>query len=231
MFNLLSKKLFMKKNAILLIITGFILSAGCKKDELTVTDSDGNTYRTISIGGKTWMAEDLRTTKFNDGTSIPLVTSNNSWTGLKTAGYCEVNNDAANASLYGRLYNWYAVTDSRKLCPSGWHVPTLEEVNALVSALGGTSVAGGKLKEKGTTFWNTPNTGATNESGFSARGAGYRSYLDGTYKDFRYVVGYWTSTSHTSLTAYHKSVWFNNAEVEVSGKYNTTGLLVRCVKN
>lgn len=132
-----------------------------------IADADGNTYKIIKIGDQVWTAENLRTTRYNDGTEIPLVTDYTAWTNLTTPAYAWTNNDIGNKSVYGALYNWFAVKTC-KLCPSGWHVPTDAEWTILENHLGGISVAGGKMKETGTEHWFAPNTDATNESGFTA---------------------------------------------------------------
>lgn len=149
---------------------------------LTITGSetrsilyiDGDVYRTDTIGSQVWMVENLKTTKYNDGSSIPNVTDNTTWNGLNTGAYCWYNSDISNKKPYGALYNWYTL-NTGKLAPYGWHVPTDVEWESLIDHLGGESVAGGKLKESGTTHWQTPNIGATNESGFTAVPGGFRS--------------------------------------------------------
>ena len=148
-----------------------------------VFDHNGNAYKTIRIGSQVWMAENLKTTEYNDGTSIPLVMNNSAWSALTTAGRCYHNNDSLTYKKpYGALYNWYAV-NTGKLCPTGWHVPTDGELHTLVLMLDADAVfvlgqesliAGGKLKETGTTHWYSPNEGATNESGFTALPGGLR---------------------------------------------------------
>ncbi|MCB9001260.1 MAG: fibrobacter succinogenes major paralogous domain-containing protein [Bacteroidales bacterium] len=139
----------------------------------TVTDIDGNTYITVTIGNQVWMAENLKTTHYNDGTAIPNVTDGNEWAALTTGAYCWYSNATAYKDTYGALYNWYAV-NTGKLAPTGWHVATDAEWTTLTTYLGGESVAGGKLKETDTTHWASPNTGATNETGFTALPGGYR---------------------------------------------------------
>ena len=134
---------------------------------LTATDIDGNVYHTVTIGTQIWMVENLKTTRYNDGSPIPFVTDSSSWSNLTTPGYCWYNNDTTNKNTYGALYNWFAV-NTGKLAPTGWHVPTDDEWTTLTTYLGGESIAGGKLKETGTTHWRTPNAGATNEIGFTA---------------------------------------------------------------
>lgn len=214
----------------LFIILTIISFAGCKKESLTVTDVEGNTYKTVSIAGKTWMAESLRTTKFSDGSSIPLVASGTPWASATSAAYINVDNSADNTPVYGRLYNWYAVADSRKLCPDGWHVPSNQEYIDMITALGGSSVAGGKMKETGTAHWNAPNGGATNQSGFTGRGAGYINYL-GVFKDFKYITGFWTSTQSTASTAYHVGLLFDLADCDNYAVDKRTGFQVRCIKD
>jgi uncharacterized protein (TIGR02145 family) len=124
----------------------------------TLTDQDGNVYKTVTIGTQTWMAENLRTTKYNDGTAIANVTENTVWDTLRTGAYCNYNNTTSidTIATYGRLYNWHAV-NTGKLAPIGWHVPTADEWTKLTDDLGSGYVAGGKLKETGTSHWNSPN--------------------------------------------------------------------------
>jgi uncharacterized protein (TIGR02145 family) len=116
----------------------------------TVTDIDGNVYQTVTLGGQVWMAENLKVTRYRNGDPIPCVNDASAWSGLSTGAYCHYNNDFNNAAIYGRLYNWYAVSDSRNIAPGGWHVPTDTEWQTLVDLLGGSSVAGGKMKTTGT---------------------------------------------------------------------------------
>ena len=133
----------------------------------TVADNEGNSYQTIQIEAKTWMAENLRTNKLNDGTPVAYVTGNPEWAALTTPGYCWPDNDIGYKDVYGALYNWHAV-NTGKLCPAGWHIPTDAEWTDLETVLGGASIAAGKMKAEGTTHWINPNSGATNESGFTA---------------------------------------------------------------
>jgi len=142
----------------------------------SVTDIDGNVYQTVKIGNQWWMMENLKVTSYRNGEAIPNVTDTTEWYNLTTGAYCYYDNDAYNTTIYGRLYNWYSINDSRSIAPTGWHVPTDEEWTTVINYLGGESVAGGKLKENGTTHWTSPNNGATNESGFSALPGGYRHF-------------------------------------------------------
>jgi uncharacterized protein (TIGR02145 family) len=152
---------------------GFPVGLLTVAEAITLTDADGNVYQTVTIGAQVWMAENLRTTKYNDGTPIPNVTLAADWNALTTGAYSDYNNDPANATDYGRIYNWYAI-NTGKLAPAGWHVPTTAEWATLVTTLGGEGTAGGPAKETGNAHWNAPNTGATNTSGFTGRGSGYR---------------------------------------------------------
>jgi len=155
-----------------------------------LTDFDGNTYNTVTIGDQTWMQENLRVTKLNDGTRIPCVTDEDTWLYTNEPGYGWYDNDASTyGELYGAFYNWYTV-NTGKLCPVGWHVPTDAEWTTLTDFLGGEEIAGGKLKEAGTEHWGVPNTDATNESGFTALPGGYRSN-GGQYYSIEWSGRWW----------------------------------------
>jgi uncharacterized protein (TIGR02145 family) len=166
----------------------------------SVRDRDANLYKTIEIGAQVWMAENLRTTKYNDGTPIPEIKETSVWESLSTPGYCWYNNDASTfKNTYGALYNWYAVYTG-KLCPVGWHVPSDDEWNTLISYLGGEIAAGAKVIETGNLHWlETYIKGATNESGFTGLPGGARSFS----QDFSGFVSlgiyghWWTSTDYT----------------------------------
>ena len=158
-----------------------------------VIDIDGNIYQTVKIGDQIWMAGNLKVTHFPDGSVIPLVEDNAYWNSLETneLAYCWYNNEINNRDLYGGLYTWAAAMNGQSssianpsqvqgICPDGWHLPSDAEWTQLFNFLGGTSVAGGKLKEAGTINWSSPNTGATNESGFTALPSGLR-YPDGGF--------------------------------------------------
>jgi uncharacterized protein (TIGR02145 family) len=233
----------MKKITLILSAISFvaIVLSTCKKDDSaltflsgdTITDIDGNEYKTVIIGTQIWMAENLRTNHYIDGSPIPNVTDNSEWTDLTTGAYCWYNNDSATySSTYGALYNKFAVLDSRNLCPSGWHVPTDEEWTTLTTYLGGESVAGGKLKEKGTTHWNSPNTGANNITGFTALPGSIRIF-DGTYD----IIGYgglWCSSSEYDGGVYEmwgRYIYSWSNMVERSDYGGRNGASVRCIKD
>lgn len=195
----------------------------------TVTDIEGNVYNTITIGTQVWMIENLKATKYNDGTSIPNVTNNTAWGNLTTPGYCWYNNDVSNKNLYGALYNWYAV-NTNKLAPQGWHVPTDAEWTTLTTFLGGESIAGGKLKETGTSHWQSPNTGATNEPGFTALPGGYRSYVVTFYNICSYG-GWWSSTEDDTIYAWFRSLYSDYSDAYRNGGDKSCGFSVRCVRD
>jgi uncharacterized protein (TIGR02145 family) len=216
-----------------IIILGFILFcielSACKTNSLK--DIDGNVYKTVTIGTQVWMAENLRTTKYNDGTAIPLVTENKAWAALSTPAYCWYKNDArTNKNTFGALYNWYTIY-TNKLCPKNWHVSTNEEWVTLTTFLGGDSIAGGKLKEAGAVHWESPNTGATNESGFTALPGGYR-YIFGAF----YLGGYngiwWSATESDASNAWSRFMGYYDSIVASSRNFSKRfGYSVRCLRN
>ncbi len=196
----------------------------------TVTDYDGNVYHIVKIGDQEWMMENLKVTHYINGEPIPEVTDNSTWAGLSTGAWCNNNNDAGNGAIYGHLYNWYTVNDSRIIAPEGWHVPTDDDLQILVDYLGGSSVAGGKMKETGTTHWNSPNTGATNESGFTALPGGYRDYYFGNFSNIGSHAYFWSSSEDNSNSAWNRRLYNDYSEV-YRGNYNKKyGLSVRCIR-
>jgi uncharacterized protein (TIGR02145 family) len=197
-----------------------------------MTDQDGNTYNTITIGTQTWMAENLRTTKYQNGDAIPELTDNTSWVNSTSGAYCNYGNTTGfdTIATYGRLYNGYVISDSRSIAPEGWHVPSNDEWTTLINYLGGDTVAGSKLKEINTTHWESPNEGTTNESGFTALPAGYRS-IDGEFLSMSYYSQWWSSSVTDAANAKLRSmVYFSNdiGSGEVSMKY---GFSIRCIKD
>ena len=199
-----------------------------------VSDVDGNTYKTVQIGTQVWMAENLKTSKYSDGTTIPNITDNTQWQNNTTGAWAYYNNDAANNAKYGKLYNWYAVSKTtngnKNVCPTGWHVPTDAEWTVLTDYLGGESVAGGKLKEVGTTNWNSPNTDATNTSLFTGLPGGGRG-SNGNYD----LVGndgfWWSSSEYDTVNAWSRVLDDNNGN---AGSYNLSkrhGFSVRCLRD
>jgi uncharacterized protein (TIGR02145 family) len=210
----------------------------------TVTDIDGNVYQTVIIGNQEWMAENLKVTRYSNGDSIPNVTDGSEWAGLSTGAYCTYDNNAFNAAVYGHLYNWYAVNDSRGIAPVGWHVPTDDEWKELEMYLGMSQSAadsagigcrgtdeGGKLKRVGTFYWNSPNTGATNESGFSALPGGIRHSDDGNFNSMGRFATFWSSTERYSYTAWGRNLDYRTAHVDRLNTNRKYGFSVRCVRD
>ena len=160
----------------------------------SVTDIEGHAYKTIVIGTQEWMAENLKTAAYSNGDPIQPVTEVWSWSQLTTGAWCDYRNDPDFSRVYGKLYNFYAVTDVRNVCPAGWHVPAHDEWIVLQDYLGGWEIAGGKLKERGTVHWRDPNTGATNESGFTALPAPFRFESGNFVYEFSDYIGFcWSS--------------------------------------
>jgi uncharacterized protein (TIGR02145 family) len=195
-----------------------------------VLDIDGNSYNTVKIGTQVWMAENLKTTKYRNGDLIGTTTpATIDISGESSPKYqWATNNNESNVAAYGRLYTWYAATDSRNICPTGWHLPTVAEWTTLSSYLGGESVAGGKLKETGTTHWISPNTGATNESGFTALPGGYRDNF-GTFSLFGYTGNWWSSTEYSASDANYRSLPYDFSNVRNSYYGKRGGFSVRCL--
>jgi uncharacterized protein (TIGR02145 family) len=219
----------MKHKNLLLFVVSLFSTGSIGIQAQTVKDIDGNVYKTVTIGTQVWMAENLKTTKYNDGIVIPLVTDDKAWDALTTAAYCWYKNDAtANKNTRGALYNWYTV-GTNKLCPGGWHVPTDAEWTTLTTYLGGESVAGGKLKETGTTNWESPNTGATNESGFKALSGGDREF--GTFSYIGYSGYWWSATGTNATEARYRSMAYYGSKVGRNSIFKKMGYSVRCLRD
>ncbi|MBN2104125.1 fibrobacter succinogenes major paralogous domain-containing protein [bacterium] len=200
--------------------------------ESTVTDIDGNVYKTIKIGDQWWMAENLRVTHYRNGDEIPNVTKDLEWRLLSTSGYCVYDNNESNAEIYGYLYNWYAVNDTRKLAPEEWHVPSNDEWQTLVDYLGGDYLAGGKMKETGSTHWKSRNIGATNESGFTALPCGCRTPVNnGFFVNLGINTNFWASDEYNADSAWHWSLSYDDTFVGHGHSNKRFGYSVRCIKD
>jgi uncharacterized protein (TIGR02145 family) len=195
---------------------------------------DGQLYKTILLGTQCWMAQNLNATKFSNGNFLPKVTDNTTWTILTAGAYCYYNNDsAAYSNTYGALYNWYATSDSRGLCPTGWHIPAFEEWALLIDYLGGNGIAGDSMKEEGTAHWINNDAGANNSSGFTALPAGRRNYSgDGTFAYLGNYCDWWTATEISAAYAWECYIGFANGN---GGLYYydkiQIGHSVRCLKD
>jgi len=239
-----------KKNltllSVLLMLGLVIIITGCEEDNLsnkkriplpdsiirfnpdrtygTVSDIDGNVYKTVTIKGKTWMAENLKVTRYRNGDAIPNVKDSASWSKLVTGAYCDYLNTPGISKVYGRLYNESAINDSRNLAPTGWHVASGSELAATVDAY----YEYGKLKETDTIHWKNPNTAATNETGFTALPSGYRTG-NGSFAGIGEVCYYYFLINST----YRYNLHYNNDRLNgiYGGGTTNMGISVRCVKD
>jgi uncharacterized protein (TIGR02145 family) len=228
--------LLLTMTAVLAGLNMLFTSCEDKKDnELTngntVTDIDGNTYRTVVIGNQVWMAENLKTTTYNDGMPITLEEDNTTWSNLTTGAYCWYDNDEATYNdIYGALYNWYAV-ETGNLCPDGWHVPTNAEWTALEDYLtnnGHDGTEGTALKT--TSGWNNVGNG-TDDYDFTALPGGYRNNDHGSFLSIGYYGHWWSSTEYSSMKAWNRMLSFNNGYVYRLDDDKKYGFSVRCIKD
>jgi uncharacterized protein (TIGR02145 family) len=237
----MKKCFFIKTNGYIKVFILFIVLflSSCKKetaktvgsnfDTNTLFDIDGNKYSVVKIGEQSWMAENLRTTKYADGSLIPNETSYETWIDLESGAWCNYQNNDSIGERYGKLYNWYSVADPRKLCPLGWHVPSDTEWDQLVDYLGGFPIAGGKMKD--TILWQSPNTGASNISGFSALPGGACINSSNQFYSLGTYGNWWSSSESTARFAWNRALGY---ETEGSGRnyFNKiAGFSVRCVKD
>jgi uncharacterized protein (TIGR02145 family) len=218
-----------KTNKVLLAILSVVmLSAfGFIKSEAQVTDKDGNVYKTVTIGTQEWTSENLNVEHYRNGDLIPQVQNKNEWLNLTTGAWCYYNNDSANGKTYGKLYNWFAVNDSRGLAPEGWHIPGDTEWTILTDFLG--VAVGGKLKA--TTLWQSPNTEATNESGFTGLPGGGRG-SNGRFDFIGKFCFFWSASEDVNGTKWNRNLRYNRSDVgRDGGNYEKDGLSVRCVRD
>jgi uncharacterized protein (TIGR02145 family) len=202
--------------------------------ENTITDVDGNIYKTVIIGKQQWMAENLKTTKYSNGTIIPNETDSSQWSNLTTGAWSYYNNDSSNNTKYGKLYNWYAISPitngNKNVCPWGWHVPSDADWTVLTDYLGGEGIAGGKMKEVDTTNWTYPNIDATNISLFTALPGGFRG--SGSFSSIGYGGIWWSSTEAGINNAWHRGLSRGNGMlVRDQFNYKGFGFSIRCVKD
>jgi uncharacterized protein (TIGR02145 family) len=197
----------------------------------SMTDQQGNVYKTIVIGSQEWMAENLKTTIYRNGEIISNVTDNTQWYGLTTGAQCSINNSSAYDCPYGKLYNWYAVTDPRNVCPSGWHVPTSGEWTVLSNYLGGDNIAGGKMKSIGTQYWVSPNSSATNQSGFSFIPSGSRYSNGGAFGQDGLRGGLWFYIVSPGEGSGYLTLEYSNGSINVGNAYKWGGFSVRCLRD
>ena len=195
-----------------------------------IIDQDGIANRTIEIGKQEWMAENLNVSHYKNGDPIPQVEDKEEWTNLKTGAWCYYENSSKHGIIYGKLYNWYAINDSRGLSPEGWNIPSNVDWQQMIDYLGGEGVAGGKMKEKGTAHWISPNEGANNISGFNGLPGGAR-HSNGTCV-YKGETGYfWSSSEAGNNKANYYILWNDDKNIS-QGKFNFEfGFSIRCIKN
>jgi uncharacterized protein (TIGR02145 family) len=256
------------KWTLLLIVTFLVFALSCKKDDAsrpinplngktkavfnqvkkygTLTDIDANIYKTIVIGTQTWMAENLRVTRYNNGDTINEIMDNSAWISKKFGVYCNYNNtkNIDTISTYGRLYNWYAV-NTNMLCPIGWHVPSDDELTTLINYLGGDTIAGAELKEIGTKHWSSPNNRTDNASGFTALPAGLRNgsgnfsskSVYGTFSNIGNSAYWWSSTRYDPQydfygpDAWYRCIGYDSPKVGRINYIDNCGFSIRCIKD
>ena len=211
---------------------------------LTLIDYDGNVYKTVQIGTQLWMAENLKTTHYSDGLPVPAISDSADWDALtiNDKAYTWYNNDSTTyAETYGALYTWAAAmrgapgsstspSGVKGICPEGWHLPSLAEWETLIDFLGGADIAGGPMKESGTTHWLAPNFGATNESGLTGLPAGYR-YFDGSFTGLYYFTYWWATNGGNGSYAFRASLGYENAGIRLFERRKDMGYSVRCLKD
>lgn len=202
-----------------------------------VFDIDGNKYATIKIGQQTWMAENLRTSRYSNGDTIPNCTESYKWRSLTSGAWAHFNNNSSFNLLHGKLYNWYVVNDQRNICPTGWHVPSDEEWSILLNYLGGANTAGHKLKSRLNGAWAKEYQGQigagnepTNESGFSAIASGIRKD-DGQFILMTYRASFWSTTQYNSTDAIHREIFWNGDGIGTYNDKKTYGYSFRCIKD
>jgi len=194
-----------------------------------------NDLEPIKIGSQYWSSKNLNVSKYRNGDIIPEVNDSTQWANLTTGAWCYYGDNSGNpniasGSVYGKLYNWYAVNDSRGLAPQGWHVPSDGEWTTLTNYLGGDAIAGGKMKESGTTHWASPNTGATNSSGFAGLPGGYRDPY-GTFYDIGNLGFWWSSSAYNTSFAWFRDLSCSSANVGRYFNNKTIGFSVRLIKD
>jgi uncharacterized protein (TIGR02145 family) len=216
----------------------FLLAVSCSSDDkptkssppTSVTDVDGNLYQVVTIGTQTWMAENLKVQHYRNGDPIPNVTADAAWMNSDSGAYCNLKNNAINVDSYGRLYNWYAVNDARKIAPIGWHVPTDAEWQTLIDYLGGPTVAGIKLKESGMTHWNSSGAEGTNESGFTALPGEFRNWNgDWSFTSSGANAFFWSATESDVTNAWDRRLYYNLESVSHDDWDKHNGMSIRCI--
>ena len=220
------QKLFLSVIAICFII-------GCSTQNPNPNNNGNNTTAlpSVTICNQVWSTKNLDVTTYRNGDAIPQVTDSVQWANLTTGAWCYYNNDPAMGIIYGKLYNWYAVNDPRGLAPQGWHVPSDAEWLSLETCLGGPAVAGGAMKETGTSHWLNPNTGANNSSGFLGLPGGSRFNNGTSFSSVGYYGDWWSSTEEGTTYAWNRFLYYSGSIVSRSFYYKSYGFSVRCLRD
>jgi uncharacterized protein (TIGR02145 family) len=234
-----------KKRVLFFLVIGLFLTA-CSSDENHLQNPTRPTVpvfiQSVQIGTQRWTANNCSHSQYRDGTVIPQVTDLTQWGNLTSGAWCYYANSTANGMIYGKLYNWYALAGiydqaslnnpslRKQFTPIGWHVPSDAEWNTLVAYLGGTSVAGGKMKVTGTSYWISPNTGATNSSGFAGLGGGFRTGI-GSFASLGYGCDWWSSTESDEFNAWSSYLLYNFSQANRSAMDKASGFYVRLIKD
>ncbi len=198
----------------------------------TTSYPNGTATPVLTICCQSWMTKNLDVATYRNGDPIPKVTANAAWAALTTGAYCYYNNDSATyAATYGKLYNWYAVNDPRGLAPEGWHIPTDFEWTTLENCLGGAAVAGGAMKETGTTHWTTPNTGATNISGWAGLPDGDRNNVNGAFGNVGGFGFWWSSSEYNTALAWTRYLVYDDGIINRFNDLKGSGFSVRCLRD
>ena len=195
-----------------------------------VSDIDGNVYKTINIGDQVWMAENLKTSHYSNGNLIPQLKSEEKWSNFKKGAWCNYGNYNKNNEIYGKLYNWYAVDNPRNVCPTGWHVPSDNEWGKLIDYLGGEEFAGGKMKTKGSQYWNSPNINATNDCEFSGISGGSRDN-DGKFGRIGIRGIWWSSSEYDADDANFLHLFYQSSFANRTTVNKQNGFSIRCIKD
>lgn len=197
-----------------------------------VADFDGHLYDTIHIGTLVWLTPNLRTTHYSNGVPVPMITDSVLWAHTNSGARCYYDNDSAMYdSVYGALYNYFVITDTNKICPTGWRVPTNNEWLATEVDVGGLDIAGGEMKEAGTAHWMSPNVGATNHSGFTGLPGGAMDPYTSTYTWLRENGLWWTATSYSGSMAWSTYMWYMSTSVDHNPVSKKAGMSIRCVQD
>lgn len=220
------KKTPLKLSFYLLI---FSILISCNKEEF-VSDIDGNSYKIIKIGKQTWMAENLKTTKFNDGEPIQNILENTNWKNIKKAAYSVYNNNETIQNEYGCLYNHYCIENSKNIAPKGWRIPTEQDIRILEQYLNSSTKTGLYLKEKGNQHWLTSDNPGDKSCGFNALPGGYRDE-EGNFYMLKSNGYFWTENASVELYHWSDRMFQALADVRRDSIYKQFGFSIRCIKD